>query len=79
MNEVHFKNTDEVSIAWDEATGRVWVCINGRSIFRSKINRIISLFSFDEEFAGELWREEQCKQQQVKEDTSSLSETALEE
>ena len=33
--EHHFKNIEDVGIAWCD--NRVWVCFNGASVFRAKV------------------------------------------
>lgn len=33
--EYHFQNIEDVGVAWDR--DRVWVCINGVSLFRAKV------------------------------------------
>lgn len=33
--EHHFQNVEDIGIAWDGR--RVWVCLNGQSLFRAKI------------------------------------------
>lgn len=35
MEEYHIQNVGDVGIAWNE--NRVWVCINGQSVFRAKV------------------------------------------
>ena len=35
MIEHHFQNVDDVGVAW--TYNRVWVCINGQSVFRAKV------------------------------------------
>lgn len=37
MEEYHFQDVEDVGIAWDVDTRRVWVCINGQSVFRAKV------------------------------------------
>jgi len=37
MEEHHFQNVEDVGIAFDRETNRVWVCINGQSILRAKL------------------------------------------
>lgn len=36
MNMMEFENVETVGIRYEEETGRVWVCINGECVFRSK-------------------------------------------
>lgn len=36
MQMMEFENVESVGIAWDELTGRVWVCLNGECVFRAK-------------------------------------------
>ena len=48
MEEHHFQNIEDVGIAWDEFSGRVWVCINGECVFRSKPMKDKFLMEFND-------------------------------
>lgn len=36
MKNMEFKDVEFVGIGYEEETGRVWVCVNGECVFRSK-------------------------------------------